>query len=230
MNIDTRDPRTAPADVMRAADRVDNSHAVTSAHLDDTRAAYAYDGMRHDPNGAAAAYAAFRAETLRQWRDIMSAGRVAFTFHDGTDDYASSADMVADIERGHLFVRLSDADGLPADHPMAAPANTYGVAVRPNGDAYTVALSLNDVFRAVHDVMGHYGARGATHYSFGPNGERSAWLRHRRAYSRAALPALWCETRGQAAWTNDYADHRSIPLPARPFAVQKSGVPPFAIV
>jgi hypothetical protein len=49
-------------------------------------------------------------------------------------------------------------------------------------------------------------------------------------YSQAALVALWCETRGQSAWTNRHADHAALPLKERPFATQKAGKVPAKLV
>jgi hypothetical protein len=95
---------------------------------------------------------------------------------------------------------------------------------------------LNDVFRAVHDTIGH----GVSGGSFGVAGERAAWIAHRETFPKEALPALWNETRGQAAWTNAGPHMRGvdvmgktyllgpkdpgfIPLKNRPFSEQKAG-------
>lgn len=205
-------------------------HHAAPVMLDDVTAAYAYAAMLHTPTApdVEASYAAFAFATLKQWREITTS-HLTVEFHDGAHDYLDSAHMHADIACGHLWTRLSAADGLPADHPMLTPSG-WGTEI---GDD-VVLLSLNDVFRAVHDVQGHYGRGGGTdpaaRFSFGPQGERAAWLRHRDSYPAAALAALWCETRGQSAWVNDYADHRALPLASRPFAAQKSGRPPLALI
>lgn len=160
--------------------------------LDDHEAARAYSSMQHnvsDPR-VAESYRAFIAETLAQWRDVLD--EIDVDFIEGEpycfEGKPSSAEMFRDLDRGHLLTRLTiqsgDFDATPADHFMREP---HGLLV------------MNDVFRAVHDVNGHYGGEGAKHYSFGPNGERNAWIRHRRMYSETAHLALWCETRGQAA-------------------------------
>lgn len=194
---------------------------VSSAMLDDTIAANAYDAMRHNPTSfeVELSYLHFRHETLRQWHELPS--WLIVSFHEGAHDYPDSAAMFDDIDSGHLWTRLSIADRLPIDHPMnlELPRTEFG------------SLVLNDVFRAVHDVNGHYRAHEAgLTASFGPIGERNAWLTHRRQYSDAALPALWCETRGQSAWVNAFADHADMPLPNRPFATQKAGMPPRNLV
>lgn len=187
--------------------------------LDDIEAANAYDAMAHTPNDlfTVVSYGALHAETMQQWQGIIA--NVDVQFHTGDHDYADSNAMFADLfGRQHLWTRLSDDDGLPADHPMALKTSVH-VGSRQ--------LCLNDIFRAVHDVNGHgrtY-SRG-TCASFGPVGERNAWLTHRDMYSALARPALWCETRGQAAWTNAFDGHAELPLKDRPFAVQKAGNPP----
>lgn len=195
-------------------------------NLNDVDAANAYDLMQ-DVSGsylAGVLYRSFEHETYRQWRAIVRAG-LRIDFHAGDHDYHNSAAMHADIDSGHLWTRLSDNDGLPVGHPMAAPSPFFTRAWI-DGARRTRRLLLNDIFRAVHDVNGHHGLVDAPRYSFGPNGERNAWLRHRQTYPVGALAALWCETRGQSAWTNDFADHRALALPDRPFAVQKVGLPP----
>lgn len=196
--------------------------------MDDRAAAYAYAALEHRPGHrrVLASYEALINETVAQYVHMTSGTGLGVLFHSGRLDYGCSADMFADLERGRLHTRLSYADGLPADHPMAL-LTPWGTV---DADGIYRQLSFNDLFRAVHDVNGHYGAADAPHYSFGPNGERSAWLRHRATYSPAALPALWCETRGQSAWVNDYADHGALPLAARPFPVQKAGIVPAALV
>lgn len=200
-------------------------HTVTPNHMDDMWAADEYEAMRHAPwdGGVTLAYTAFTAHLLEQWHTMLGGG-IRVSFHDGCRDYASSADMVADVEAGHLWVRHSAGDDIPADHPMAHDAGSDVMVLTAHGVARR-ALTLNDIFRAVHDVFGHYGHRMDVHYTFGPTGERDAWLRHRQTFPAVALPALWCETRGQASWTNDYADHRDLPLRERPFAAQKAGMP-----
>jgi hypothetical protein len=199
-------------------------------NLNDVDAANAYDAMPNEPFRADVwySYGAFQVETYCQWRAIVRAG-LRIDFHSGDHDYPNSAAMHADIDSGHLWTRLSDHDGLPDGHPMAAPSPFFTRAWI-DGARRTRRLLLNDVFRAVHDVNGHHGYADAPRYSFGPNGERNAWLRHRQTYPVDALAALWCETRGQSAWTNDFADHRALALPDRPFAVQKAGYPRFSLV
>lgn len=188
------------------------NHPLTLDAVDDHVTAYAYEHMKHDPHAfpVELAYLHFKHETMAQYHDILATG-LTVEFFDGEDvltPYPGSGYMLTDIRAGHLWtLATSLTQGFPIDHPMLELIDG-----RP----------LNDYFRAVHDINGHF----ATESSFGPNGERTAWRNHRTFYTREALPALWCETRGQAAWTNAYGDHASLPLRSRPFATQKAGTPP----
>jgi hypothetical protein len=92
-------------------------------------------------------------------------------------------------------------------------------------------LSVNDVFRAVHDFFGH----AKSGHQFGPTGEYNAWREHAAMFSEAAQPALAAETLAQNAWVN-YGSHLRNemgevpkkgepgfkPLSERPFAEQKN--------
>lgn len=133
-----------------------------------------------------------------------------FTFISG-EPYPNSKEMFEDIDYKHLKVRKSLGDNytdLPPVHPMNTPvATAYGLII------------LNDVFRAVHDILGHY----ITRASLSESGEALAWLNHRSTFPRSAHLSLWCETRGQNTWTNFWDNHQSLPLRERPFAVQKYG-------
>lgn len=210
-------------------------HRSSYIATDDVRAAYEYDAMPHEPfrTDVLEAYDEFAVQTLQQWDALIAAG-LEVVFHDGSMDYPNSAAMFAELEHGALLTRHSEGDGVPEDHPMATDTGRNVLVLSKGADGAITgrakALTINDVFRAVHDVNGHWKSSDAEHYSFGPNGERSAWLRHRDTYSAAALPALWCETRGQASWTNDFRDHRSVPLAERPFADQKAGMPSLTFV
>jgi len=181
--------------------------------------AYAYDAMAHNPadRNVIRSYDRLALETIAQWAAITASG-LTVEFFTGEARYASSADLFTDLAKGHLWSLLTDVSRLAHDHPMLAPLPSL-VPAHPY-------LVLNDVFRAVHDVNGHGISKG----SFGVNGEMKAWQTHREMYSPTAHAALWCETRGQAAWTNAYGDHAALPLPQRPFAVQKAGMPPIEFI
>lgn len=186
------------------------------------RGAEAYEGMRHNPADPAvqASYNELSKAVVKQYQDMKKAG-IDISFETPvkgmSDIYKSSAEMLEDVTKNNrlrvLKTDLEDA-GLPADHPMRRVVNVDGED-----------MVLNDLFRGVHDYMGHVksGERGAT-VGFGPKGEWEAWRTHRLSLPRESWGALWSETRGQNNWTNYWANHGELPIPERPFAVQKAGL------
>lgn len=188
--------------------------------------------LNMSPFAAASHYHKMESEmTDDLWGSYMSLGDVLtaqydalrgigmeFVFVSG-EPHSSSRTMFAEIAQRRLTVRKSLGDDY-ADldeylHPMAMEVITVdGV------------MLLNDVFRAVHDVLGHYAIRA----SIGQDGEALAWLHHRSLLPRNTHQALWCETRGQNTWTNFWDDHQSLPNRERPFAVQKFGTIPVELI
>ena len=145
------------------------------------------------------------------WEQYVTLTRIIRFRATNGEPYANSQEMLNDVwDNQTLIVRRSFGRGyqdIPEDHPMAE---------------LRLGLPFNDYFRAVHDVLGH----AATFSGFGPKGEKTAWLNHRATMPPEALNALWCETRGQNAWTNFYGNHASLPLKDRPFAPQIQMVVP----
>ena len=172
-----------------------------------------YESMEHNPRHAfvLASYGAFRRVVLAQWEELIDGG---FHFIAGQNDpYSDSASMMQEVEETlSLRVFTDNGASLPSDHPMKQKVES-GI------DGFEV---LNDVFRGVHDVMGHVISGG----SFGPKGEQKAWSAHRNTMPRLAHNALWCETIGQNLWTNYNSGHELLPLSDRPFPVQKVGLVP----
>ncbi|GHJ47256.1 hypothetical protein Cs7R123_45980 [Catellatospora sp. TT07R-123] len=128
-------------------------------------------------HGARAAYAAFCAETVRQFHYLV--GRpaygglgVAVRIVD-EDPYPDMAAMIADLRERRLKVFASAACGNP--HPYLSDAE-------------------NDMFRAVHDAFGH----AASGRGFDADGEEAAWRKHCTMYSELARRAMTTETRGQS--------------------------------
>lgn len=184
-----------------------------TGQLNATWSASIYDVLTHQPDHAfvMASYAAFKRTVMRQWNELCEGGLVFVASMD--DPYTSSQEMFKDVEQhGRLRVFADNGASLPDDHPMkeTAPGSIPGFAV------------YNDIFRGVHDVMGHVISGG----SFGPNGEQKAWESHRATMPRLAHNALWCETRGQNAWTNYAHHHSTLPIAERPFGEQKVGLVP----
>lgn len=165
-----------------------------------------YGEARHSPGNpmVAISYANFTNMLQRQYLWLMASGLHVTAWSSSDDPYHYSADMLSDLARGHLYyLPTRNAGDLPDGHPMA------------ERDAMT-GLLMNDLFRIVHDVMGH-GPLGA---SFGPRGEHTAWNTHARTFHGLALLALCCETRAQNAWFN-VGPYAQLPPRERPFAEQK---------
>lgn len=192
------------------------------------RIADAFDAARHAPDdeAVAAAYAAMAVEAIEQYRFLTERMGIVFEPYAGEGEpYADSRDMLADLQRFHMYFFVTDAgfgSGTPIrDSLMLAPAGI---------DACGYPLRINDVFRIVHDVFGH----AAHGHGFGPVGEDRAWFAHSRMFTPLARAAITTETRGQNCWVNfgphmradgaellDRVDEEWLPPGERPFADQK---------
>lgn len=182
----------------------------------------AYDAAKHDPSDPKVkkAYDAFKKETLDQWNFLKSKGVKMEPWAREGQPYKNSAEMQADVEKGHLFYYTGG--DMPADHPMGAKI--------PSGETY------NEIFRAVHDYFGHTKDGN----QFGPRGEENAWRAHSVMYGPEARKAMTAETRGQNSWVNYgpkgefnranptktvYAEQKAALLPDE-FVESGSGKPP----
>ena len=86
-------------------------------------------------------------------------------------------------------------------------------------------VTVNDLFRAVHDAFGH-GLEGA---GFRARGEENAWQAHAKMYTGLARGAMTSETRGQNSWLNfgPYGEkNRNAKIEDTVFAEQKTGLMP----
>lgn len=164
-------------------------------------------------------YRALIAEIDEQFRLFIDSGYLLVLWQRQRQPYRDSREMRADVCRNRrLFVYPSR--GLSPDHPLAQRADAN--------------WSWNDVFRAVHDLVGH----AATGFQFGPVGEENAFRFHATVQSADALPALAAETRLQNCWVN-YGPHLRdergtvirpgepgyVPPSIRPYAMQKAFSP-----
>jgi len=128
-------------------------------------------------------YRVFVQETLGQWERLKGEGWELVRVH-SSDTYLDSRAMLRDISRRCLRVDTG-GQSMAIGHPLA-----YRV-----GD-----WSINEIFRAVHDVFGHGAHNGGSVCDFETfEGECQAYLNHRRSYSSWACPALHGETMGQLA-------------------------------
>ncbi len=148
------------------------SFTMTYASQDElVRIADAYAALPDFDGRAVYAWRALADETAAQFQAMARAGIVVHV--EDEDPYTSAADMFADVERGVIRVLSTAVTG---GHPYWTDEE-------------------NDIFRAVHDVMGH----AATGRGFDRHGEVAAFEHHRTAYSPLARMALATELRGQAA-------------------------------
>ena len=125
-----------------------------------------------------AAYRQLGGEVARQF-DVLP---LQTRYHTGEGEYASPNAMMRDVlARGNLNVF---SGGEPHEFLSQIDPAT--------------GLSQNEMFRAVHDYMGHV-VPGSM---FGAPGEEVAYAAHAQTLSPLAQLALLSETRGQNSWVN----------------------------
>lgn len=125
-----------------------------------------------------AAYKQLGKETQQQFASMP----VRTAYHYGAGEYATPSAMLRDVlGEGNLNVFRG---GEPHE---------FLSEIDPDTD-----LSLNEMFRAVHDLYGH-GTMGST---FRPGGEEMAYASHSQMMSPLAQMALLSETRGQNSLVN----------------------------
>lgn len=152
---------------------------------------------RPDDPRVVRAYRAFVRDTMQQWEFLKSKGvKVDFVSpvsHEGIaleSPYATAEEMMADVRNNnHLSVNST-----PPEQAHSFPGMNATVDYNPDGSP----ISVNDVFRAVHDYFGHSDAMN----DFGRHGEDVAWRLHSSMYSPEAQPALYTETVGQNSYLN----------------------------
>jgi hypothetical protein len=152
----------------------------------------AHQETQHSPDDAATkkAYNALVKETSSQYKFIQKSGLEIEPWEGEGEPYKNSKEMIADIESGHYYYLKTDAaygSGKEPDGIMLAPSK--------HKDSTGRDLLNNDVFRIVHDLMGHTGNK----WQFGIRGEFNAFASHADLYSEAAFPALMSETLMQNA-------------------------------
>jgi hypothetical protein len=160
------------------------------------------------------AYQQLAEEIEAQWNFAIGMGITFEPWKSEVQPYATnSADMCSDVRNHHHLYFYQGGD----PHPLLGRLDT------------ATGLSLNDKFRAIHDLFGH----AAEGYGFGPRGEENAWIKHSQMFSADAQKAVTTETRGQNSWVNfgrhnyDPTDqHTNRPLAKRPYAIQKAALLP----
>lgn len=134
-------------------------------------------------------YRAFMKETLDQYNALVAAGYKMEPFLGEGEPYGVDSKLVRkDLnENKHLSYLMSES--AIGDSPMTTLKDYIlledtGIVI--NGKK----VPYNDLFRAVHDVMGH----GIYNNSFSTQGEYKAYLTHSNMYSEKAQMALFLET------------------------------------
>jgi len=201
-----------------------------------------YQQQQDSPNDPAVkkAYTSLANEVVDQWKAFEQNGYTAEPWTEKGQPYANSKEMMEDVRNNkHIYYFTTESgygesgitDKMRQENPMLSAS---GVDF---GNAKNVPA--NDVFRVVHDIVGH----GANGYEFGPKGEFNAYLEHSRMFSQDAKPALAAETLAQNSWVN-YGPHLRdqagnlpkkgesgfIPVTERPFAEQKNVIIPKEIL
>lgn len=153
-----------------------------------------------------AKHSPLRVDVLRAYNALKSETKIMFEtlglrvepWESDGQPYASPAEMHADMARGRVKLRLTDAlFGQGPDnerHPMLQPSGFNATDGKP--------LSFNDIFRVVHDVYGH----GQSGFRSNAQGDYNAYHEHARLVSPESRPALAVETLGQSAW-HHYGPH-----------------------
>ena len=168
-----------------------------------TQMANTYENLKSDPNNpeVRAAYDAFNRETEAQAEALKQAG-YSWEFTD-KDPYPPTAGgskaMLADLKNKHIKVYATQGE---QSHPLMTNAQ-------------------NNLFRAVHEILGH----GVDQVPFSAWGEENAYRSHAQMYSDLARRAMATETRGQNSHFN-YGPNKDVPAPQRPFAQQKAALWP----
>jgi len=190
------------------------------------RIASEYDAMKDDPDDPAtkASYAALAKETIAQWHAAKASGlKVEWIKAGQADPYGKSLRLAAiDVaEHNHLWAFPTDLG-----FGQGEAINNKNPLLADSGETIGGRKCLvNDVFRVVHDYFGHFKEGNG----FRADGEDNAWRSHAAMYSKAAIPAMTSETRGQNSWVNfgPYAEHNKHATPGDThYAPQKIGIMP----
>lgn len=180
--------------------------------------------QNQDTPEARKSYQSLIKETSDQYKSIRESGIKIEAWEGEGEPYKGSREMLEDIRNNHYYyLKTDEAYG-------SGGVNTNDAMLNPSGlkDSKGRNLPNNDVFRIVHDLMGHTGNK----YQFGIRGEWNAFVAHSELYSKDALPALISETLMQnsvVADKNYTREGSSYKLAVEPdkikFADQKAVIP-----
>lgn len=184
----------------------------------------AFDKMKDQPNNPKVkkAYDALIDETFGQYEAARKSGAKFEFMPEGQDLYGNPRNAINDIVTNqHMYVFPTESGFGSLTKSQQANPLLQKTSEKWNGKDVTV----NDLFRAVHDYYGH-AKRGV---GFRATGEENAWQSHARMYSQEARPAATSETRGQNSWVNfgPYRKQNQLASPSDTiYADQKTGLMP----
>ena len=191
----------------------------------------AYDAMKDNSSDplTKASYDAMIKETMAQYRAAKAAGFKAEFWDPNTQEdpyYASPRLATEDIRNNHhMFVYPTNA-GYGSEGPITPEQIKKNPMLQPSGETWNgVPVTVNDIFRAVHDYFGH----AKEGVGFRDDGEENAWRAHASMFSPLARMAMTTETRGQNSWLNygPFGEkNRKARTEGSTFAPQKVGILP----
>lgn len=138
--------------------------------------------LEHDPKNPA--WKGFVGDILVQWQAMRANGLRVLPVEE--NPYKQSQEMFVDVHRRNTLKVWTGGSELMAKHPLAERAFVN-----------EGSITLNTVFRAVHDYYGHFVRRNPFETL---EGELAAYCEHRRMFRVNAVPALFGETVGQLAY------------------------------
>lgn len=165
--------------------------------------------VNYDDPKMLAAYRQFGKETLDQYKYLVDQGYEMIPWAGKGQPYADSADMIEDLRKNKRLYYYKTVNPEEANSFGSNP-EAFREAMRKNplledtgievldseGNPYK--QTYNDLFRGVHDILGH----GAEGFQFGPQGEENAYRSHAVMFSPLARQAMATETRAQNSWVN----------------------------
>jgi len=230
------DPNLIAVAESYARDRgIDLKRQAYYASVDEDRArriAAAYEAMPHAPNDPVVkeAYENLISQLRDQYDALVQAGYKFWFFDENTDPYAGNPwnamrDLRATKSMGVFATEagFGTSDFNASGNPLLVETGLMWPYGSPDGEMKRVFA--NDLFRAVHDALGH-GIEGS---GFRAAGEENAWQAHVRLFTGSAIAALTSETRGQNSWLNygPYGEkNQTAPVAETVFADQKTGLMP----
>jgi hypothetical protein len=186
------------------------------------RIANQYEVMQNNPSDPKVkkAYDAMINETMDQYEALRKAGYKFNFMPESGDIYGNPRNAINDIVMNQRLSVFPTEQGFGS----LVEASQANPLLMKTGEKWSGKdVTVNDIFRATHDVFGH-GKHGV---GFRAVGEENALQSHARMYSPEALPAVVSETRGQNSWVNygPYGAQNRVASPENTiYAEQKTGI------